>query len=219
MRSLLRILLILFAVVPVWAAPKPHVVVLGKVQAVRVPAGPDETQTVSINVRPLLVDGKVKEYTTGPAHDVTDRLFVVQRAYRLNDSLSGDTAKQPAWIWQRGGWMLVDRVSGHATQLKLPDFDTGDSEVAWYRDFAAYCGISEKGDRGNAIVWQIGARKAVYRKELSGAAGQGGGSACGTPRWERTPPRVTFVPRQGDAFTINVTSRHASELPEAPDED
>jgi hypothetical protein len=33
-------------------------------------AGPDETE---LPIRPLVVDGKVKEWATGQAHDVTDR--------------------------------------------------------------------------------------------------------------------------------------------------
>ena len=38
------------------------------------PAG--EEKPLTLKVRPLLVDGRVKEFTVGPAHDVTDRLFV-----------------------------------------------------------------------------------------------------------------------------------------------
>ena len=50
----------------------------------------------------------MKEWTTGDAHDVTDRSFVVRRVLRLNDSLPGD--KLGHWVWQRGPWLLVDRV-------------------------------------------------------------------------------------------------------------
>jgi hypothetical protein len=36
------------------------------------------------------VDGVLKEWTTGDAHDVTDRSFVVRRAIKLNDALPDD---------------------------------------------------------------------------------------------------------------------------------
>lgn len=212
-------MLILLALVPpAWPASKPHVVALGKTQTVHIYATPAEKQTVAIDVRPLHVDGKLKEYTTGTAHDVTDRSFAVQRAYRLNDALPGDNPKPSRWIWQRGGWLLVDRASGHIVQMKLPEFDAADSEIAWYRDFAAYCGISENGERGTAMVWQIGARKAVYRKELGRSEADSAGPACAVPRWERNPPRVTFLPRQGEPFSVNVTPRHAAEPVDQPAE-
>ena len=60
-----------------------------------------------LKIRALVVDGQVKEWTTGDAHDVTDRSFVVRRVLRLNDSLPGE--KQGHWVWQRGPWLLVDR--------------------------------------------------------------------------------------------------------------
>ena len=41
---------------------------------------------------------------------MTDRSFVVRRVLRLNDSLPGD--KTGHWVWQRGPWLLVDRVTG-----------------------------------------------------------------------------------------------------------
>jgi hypothetical protein len=42
----------------------------------------------ALKIRALLVDGVLKEWTTGEAHDVTDRSFVVRRVIRLNDSLA-----------------------------------------------------------------------------------------------------------------------------------
>ncbi len=76
----------------------------------------------ALKIRALLVDGAVKEWTTGDAHDVTDRSsFVVRRVLRLNDALPGDRLGH--WVWQRGPWLLVDRVTGHVNPLKLPDYD------------------------------------------------------------------------------------------------
>ncbi len=45
--------------------------------------------TTPMKVRALYVDGKLKEFVTGEMHEVTDRLFVVRRAYRLNNNLPG----------------------------------------------------------------------------------------------------------------------------------
>jgi len=63
--------------------PKTHTVVLGKWSMVRLEQkkGPDKR----VRVRPLLVDDRLKEYAAGLTHDVTDQMFVVRRAYRIND--------------------------------------------------------------------------------------------------------------------------------------
>jgi len=86
------------------APPKTHNVVLGIAKRVAYskagdPAGATADETV-LKIRPLIVDGVVKEWTTGDAHDVTDRSFVVRRAIRLNDALPDDKAGR--WVWQRG---------------------------------------------------------------------------------------------------------------------
>jgi hypothetical protein len=113
----------------------------------------------------MLVDGVLKEWTTGDAHDVTDRSFVVRRSIRLNDSLPGD--KQAQWVWQRGPWLLVDRVTGRVTALKLPDYDPVVSQVMWFRDYGAYCGVTATGKSLYAVVAQVAARRPVLAKKLS----------------------------------------------------
>lgn len=122
MRTLGVFVVVLFAVLAS-AASKPHVVGFGKPLPVKLFIGPAEDKAIDITVRPLYVDSKLKEFTTGKQHDVTDREFVIRRAFRINDALPDDPRKSPTWIWQRGGWLLVDRSSGRITQLKLPDFD------------------------------------------------------------------------------------------------
>ena len=82
--------------------------------------GPSENQTTDVTVRPLYVDANLKEFTTGKSHDVTDREYVIRRAYRINDSLPDDSSKTTRWLWQRGGWLLVNRTSGKITYLRLP---------------------------------------------------------------------------------------------------
>src|SRR5258708_12136078 len=80
-----------------FAAPKPHSIFLGQWHTVKTL---DPSPAHTFRIRRLIVDGRVKEYTTGLPHDVTDRLFVIERAYRLNDSLPDDSPKPPPWTWQ-----------------------------------------------------------------------------------------------------------------------
>jgi len=69
------------------ATAKPHVITFGKSMAVQLFLGPDEDHTAPMKVRGLFVDGKLKEFVTGDIHEVTDRLFVARRAFRLNNNL------------------------------------------------------------------------------------------------------------------------------------
>ena len=161
------------------AAPrKAHTVVLGAARKVPYtktgdPAGA-AAQEDSLRIRALLVDGVLKEWTTGDAHDVTDRSFVVRRVLRLNDALPGEASvaanspsKPARWVWQRGPWLLVDRVTGHIAALKLPHYDPGVSQVSWFRDYAAYCGVTPSGKSLYAVVAQVEARKPVLAKKLA----------------------------------------------------
>lgn len=165
------------------AAPRPHTVVLGRSREVIAPDQNGRPQ--SIKMRELVVDGRVREYTSGIPHDVTDRLFVIRRARRINDSLPGEAGPRDRWIWQLEGWISVDRLTGHVAQLNLPAFDPDLSQVNWYRDYAAYCGSSDDGSKMYMMVFQLGKRKPILKKEFSGAA-------CSAPAWERNPSRVTF---------------------------
>jgi hypothetical protein len=145
-----------------------------------------------------------KEWTTGDAHDVTDRSFTVRRALRLNDALPGDAV--PRWSWQPGPWLLVDRTTGHISALHLPDFDAEVSDAVWFRDYAAYCGTADTAKGGLfAIVAQLGARRAVVQKQI----GKWPQTAPATPVckpavWQREPMRVTLQPTGGDAMTFDV---------------
>jgi hypothetical protein len=115
------------------AASKPHVVAFGKWTTVKWMVGEDEHTALDLKVHGLLVDGQPKEFTTGTPHDVTDHTFVVQRVFRLTDSLSQETAPE-RWQWERGGWLLVNRVTGKSSKsrcrslilsiLLLPGFAT-----------------------------------------------------------------------------------------------
>jgi len=159
----------LLCVFLMWAIPglavvKPHVISFGKWTTVKWLAGPIENRTLDLKVRALYVDTRLKEYTTGAPHEVTDRLFVVQRVFRLNDSLPDEGGGMPRWQWQRGGWLLVDRVTGRITPIALAEFDPLYSTASWYRDCTAYCGVSDDGKKLFAMVVQLGRRKPILRR-------------------------------------------------------
>lgn len=219
MLSSRTVIALLVLAIPAGAASKPHAMSLGKSVPVKIFVGPSEEKTITINVRPLYWDTRLKEYTAGATHDVTDRLFVVRRAYRLNDSLPGESSTPPKWLWQRGDWLLIDRATGRISPIKLPDFDLYYSEVSWYRDYAAYCGVAADGDRVFVIVAQISTKKPLYRKEIKKLGGELPESICEAPLWQRQPARVTFTPHGGDKQTVEVNGRFADLTPDTPAEE
>jgi hypothetical protein len=219
-----------------FAAPrKGHAVVLGAARKVAYskagdPAGAAAGED-SLKIRALIVDGAVKEWTAGDAHDVTDRSFVVRRAIRLNDALPGEAAGTQAksgektvqagsrWVWQRGPWLLVDRVTGHVVALKLPDYDPGVSQVSWFRDYGAYCGVTASGKSLYAVVAQVAARKAVLAKKLEGFdPGDRPDAVCGAAEWQREPLRITFHPAGKDAVSFDLVPGSAVLVEDSGDE-
>ena len=123
-------------------ASKPHIISFGKWSTIKWCIGPSEGKCLDLKVRVLYVDGRARESTLGASHEITERLFVVRRAFRVNDALPGDVAAAPGWVWQRGGWLLVDRTTGHISSVALPEFDPYYSVASWYRDYTAYCVIA-----------------------------------------------------------------------------
>jgi hypothetical protein len=178
-----------------WCAPKPHVVALGAVRrepysAASDPAGAKKDET-ELKVRPLVVDGKVKEWTTGEAHDVTERSFAVRRAMRLNDALPTDHEER--WVWQRGPWLLVNRTTGKVAAMRLPDFDPAVSDAVWFRDYAAYCGVNAAGKQLFAMVAQVEARRPLLAKKLGAwDAADHPSPVCAPAVWQRDPLKVSF---------------------------
>jgi hypothetical protein len=165
-----------------------------------------EGKPVDIKIRPLYVDGRTKEFTVGLAHDVTEKTFVVQRIFRLNDSLPQENG--PAhWRWEQGGWLLIDRVGGKVQPIALPEFDAYVSAVTWFRDYAAYCGISDDGQKTLTMIVQLGRRKPVLKKVVADAGAETAG--CSSPAWQRDPVRVTFETKTGQKTTFAVKSRSA----------
>jgi hypothetical protein len=209
------------------SATKPHVITLGKWNTVQWPrdtSAADE-KPVALKVRPLLVDARVKEFTLGTPHDITDRLFVIRRAFRVNDSLPQESAVSPHWQWQRGGWLMVDRVTGRISAINLPEFDAAYSDVTWYRDYAAYCGVSDDSKQIYAIVAQINRRKPIVKwliEETKFAVetqqSQIPDSPCRLPDWQRSPARVTFETNPETKRTY-VIRGHSVDLSSREEED
>jgi hypothetical protein len=240
----------LFATLPAGAAPrKAHTVVLGAVRHVPYSKAGDPASAAAgesvLDIRALLVDGALKEWTTGGAHDVTDRSFVVRRVIRLNNALPTDDKpgtpekaglekadlekanlekarpdKVSQWVWQRGPWLLVDRAAGHVTVLRLPDYDPGVSQVSWFRDYAAYCGITASGKSLYAVVAQIAARKPVLAKKLAAFdVDNHPEPVCAPADWQREPPRIAFHPAGTNAISYDIVPGSALLVEDSGDED
>ena len=102
---------------------------------------------------------------------------------------------------------MVDRATGHITALHLPAFDPAVSEVVWFRDYAAYCGIATTARNGGlvAVVAELGAHKAGVQKVI-GQWPQPNAPhpVCATSKWQRTPMRATIQPTGAQPMTFDV---------------
>ncbi|MGD0155345.1 MAG: hypothetical protein ABSB50_04560 [Terracidiphilus sp.] len=210
------------------AEHKTHSVILGAVKSVPYSKAGDPASAAAgeniLKIRALLVDGVLKEWTTGDAHEVTDRSFVVRRVIRLNDALPGDKpgpgTKLERWVWQRGPWLLVERATGRVTALHLPDYDPSVSQVSWFRDFAAYCGLTASGKSLYAVVAQVAARKAILAKKLAAFDAKNyPDPVCAAPDWQREPLRITFHPTGSDAVSYDIVPGSAVLVEDTGDED
>ena len=107
---------------------------------------------------------------------------------------------------------------GRITQIKLPDFDPYYSDVSWYRDYAAYCGL-----RTTANTFRPSSRRSApqtaLQKQLEKLGGEFPDSICESPTWQRQPTRVTFEPHGGEKQTVEVTGRFADLTPDRPGEE
>lgn len=200
-------------------SPKSHSVGLGATRKVPYsvvgdPAGarPGETE---LRVRPLVVNGNVKDWTTGEVHDVTSRSFTVRRAIKLNDALPTDQGEH--WVWQRGPWLLVDRGTGHIAVVHLPDYDAAISNVVWFRNYAAYCGLNASGKQLYGVVTQLKVRKPVLAEKLElWGAGSHPTPACAPAVWQREPLQVTFQPNGAAPATFALAAQSAALTEDSP---
>jgi hypothetical protein len=101
---------------------------------------------------------------------------------------------------------MVDRVSGHITALHLPDFDPLVSDVIWFRDDAAYCGIASTAKGGIvAIITQLGAHKPIVQKLLAPwPQTTPSNPICAAAIWERAPMRATLQLTGAQPVTYDV---------------
>lgn len=197
---------------PAFAAKaKPHYAALGKVRTVAYTAEGDPSGALpgekTLKVRPLVVNGKVQEWTTGEIHEVTARTFTVRSAMRVNDALPTDHGEH--WVWQRGPWLLVDR-GGKVSALRLPDYDPAISRVVWFRDYAAYCGLTPSGKSLYAVVAKLAVRRPVLSRKLEAwKATERSGPACAPTTWQREPLRVSFSPTGADPVSFDLEGSSA----------
>src|SRR5204862_4334514 len=111
------------------------------------------------------------------------------------------------------------RTTGRVSLISLADFDAHYSVAAWYRDYVAYCGVSDDGSKVYAIVSQLRRRKPTLKKSFPGpVASDKPDSLCPSPVWQRRPARVTFELGDGQKTTYAIRGRFADAVPdEAPD--
>lgn len=219
-KKCILMLLLMVPALTVWsgAATKVHVIAFGKWMSVQ--WLPDSAgNPLLLKVRPLVIDSRVKEYAVGAPHEVTERLFVVRRAFRVNDSLPEDSTLR--WQWQRGGWLLVDRLTGRISPVTLSGFDNYYSAASWYRDYVSYCGVSDDGKKIFATVVQLNRHKPIVKKLLSGATLDEArpDSACPAPVWQRSPTRVSFEPTSGGKQTFAIRGYVADVVTSAEDDE
>ena len=201
------------------AASKPHIITFGKWITVKWNADADETKSAQLKIRPLYVDGHLREYVFGALHEITERIFVARRAFRINDDLPDETSATPHWLWQRGGWIVVDRINGHISPINFPGFDSYYSVGEWYRDYFAYCSLAEDGKKISAEVVELGKRKPLIKQSLGELTNDAGpDSACATLLWQRSPARVTFQTTSGQKVSFTVRGNFAGEITTSQDE-
>ncbi|ACO32531.1 MULTISPECIES: hypothetical protein [Acidobacterium] len=197
-------------------APRIHSVGLGAFRPVPYTADPDAAAPAQtqLRIRPLIVDGRIAQWTTGDVHLVTATTFTVREALRVNDSLPTDP--HPRWIWQLGPWLLVHRTTGRVAELHLPDFDPLVSSVTWFRDYAAYCGLHTGGKLVYAIVAEVGTRKPLVSKKLSAFDPANHPTpVCAPANWQLDPLRVSFLPTDATPITYSIDNGFAAPVPSA----
>jgi hypothetical protein len=117
------------------------------------------------------------------------------------------------------GGSLVDRLTGRVSQIHLPEFDPFYSTASWYRDYIAYCGISDDGKKLFAIVAQLRRRKPILKKPLGEPGGEDDpDSECPAPGWQRQPTRVAFEPDENQKVTFAIRG-HAVDVVNDAEED
>jgi hypothetical protein len=101
----------------------------------------------------------------------------------------------------------------------LPHYDPGVSQVSWFRDYAAYCGVTASGKSLYAVVAQVAARKPVLARKLDAFDPENHPDpVCAAPDWQREPLRITFHPAGKDAVSFDVVPGSAVLVEDSGDE-
>ena len=115
-------------------------------------------------------------------------------------------------------------MTGHISAMALPEFDAYSSVASWYRDYAAYCGVSDDGKKIYAVVAQINRRRPVLKKPIDAATisetkGAAQNSACPAPAWQRSPTRATFEPASSPTQTFAIRGHTVDLVIETEEQD
>ena len=115
LRQLRSTTLVLLALVPLVTeaanGPKVHVISYGKSLTVKL-LGRGRKQNSADESARAICRCQTEGIRDRDSPRDNGSLFVVRRAYRLNNSLPTDESKAPNWVWERGGWLMVDRLTG-----------------------------------------------------------------------------------------------------------
>jgi len=141
------------------------------------------------------------------------RRVVIRNAIHLvqeqeSRKLDGSLAKTTSHVQSQPNQYRTTAGPESLAVLNLPDFDPFYSTASWYRDYIAYCGVSDDGKKLYAIVVQVGRRKPILKKDAGEPAGDDDpDSECPPPVWERNPMRVTFQPDDDQKLVFSIRSR------------
>lgn len=125
--------------------------------------GPNESECLDLKVCALYVDGRVRESTLGPSHDITELALCGAPRFPGKRQPAGRCSSQPpvgcgnaedGCCSIAGRSHIVHRSAGIRSLL---------FRASWYRDYAVYCGVADDGKKLSAVVFQVGRRKPVLK--------------------------------------------------------
>jgi hypothetical protein len=92
--------------------------------------------------------------------------------------------------------------------------------VSWFRDYAAYCGVTPSRKSLYAVVAQIAGRKPVLAKKLAAFDPENHPDpVCAAPEWQRDPLRISFHPTGTDAISYDIVPGSTVLVEDTGDED
>ena len=118
----------------------------------------------------FVVDSRLKEYTTGSPHELTDRLFVVRRAFRVNDALPAEMAalaRDGSGSAAAGRWSTGLPVESRNSTCRstIPSIRA----PSWYRDYIGLLRRFGRGQESFTPSWRRwGGEKPILKKDVGG---------------------------------------------------